>query len=343
MPGSTAVPGMGDRDRRLDSLAGVLIVLVVYGHVMLLVPGEGARAVELFIYLFHMPAFVWLSGYLTRMSRTWSVGRLVARLLFPFLVFQILHRVLIAHLTDNAFSLGFPGVSWTLWYLLALFVWRMAAILLARSPWSIAIAVLLALAAGAAPFIGYDYSLSRILGFLPFFVAGLFWKQEWLERLARWWWAGAALLLAAAAWAVAVVGEQSIRPFHMARSYDRLGLETVEGVVGRAVILAASAVLVLAVIALSYRHLPVLDSIGRGTLTVYLLHPIVLMPWYVAGDGIGVTGLAAAALGALGALGFAYLASRPVVATTLAPLTDFTWWSSRWRIGSPREREWTWR
>lgn len=343
MYGSTTAHGAHERDRRLDSLAGVLIVLVVYGHVMLLVPGDGARAVELFIYLFHMPAFVWLSGYLTRMSRTWSVGRLVARLLFPFLVFELLQRILVAYLTDSAFSLGFPGISWTLWYLFALFVWRMAAILLVRSRWSIAIAVALSLAAGAFPFIGYDFSLSRIFGFLPFFVAGLFWKHEWLERLAHLWWAGAALLLAAAAWAVVVVGEQSIRPFHMARSYDRLGMETVEGLVARAVILAASAVLVLAVISLSYRSLPVLDSIGRGTLTVYLLHPIVLLPWYVAGDGIGVTGLVAAAVGALGALGFAYLASRPVVATALAPLTDFTWWSSRWRIGSPRDREWTWR
>ncbi|WP_159449167.1 acyltransferase family protein [Demequina sp. NBRC 110055] len=335
-----AAPERPARDDRIDVVAGVLIVLVVLGHAMLVVPGPAARAAELWIYMFHMPAFVFLSGYLTRYSRAWSVGALVARLLFPLVVFQVLHRLLIAYLTDDAFSLDFPGISWTLWYLAALLVWRLAAIVLMQTPWTVAISVALSLAAGLVPAIGYDYSLSRILGFLPFFTAGLFWRAEWNQVLARWWWAGAALLLAAAAWVLTAGADQSVNPFHMARSYERLGVGPGEGLAGRALILAVSALLVASVIAVCYRRVPGVSSIGRGTLAVYLLHPLVLMPWYVTGTPLGMAGVPAVIVLAVASLVFAWLASRPVVGRWLAPLSDFTWWSSRWRIGSPRDREW---
>ena len=101
-----------------------------------------------------------------------------------------------------------------------------------------------------------------------------------------------------------------------------------------------SALLVASVIAVCYRRVPGVASIGRGTLAVYLLHPLVLMPWYVTGTPLGMAGVPAVIVLAVASWVFAWLASRPVVGRWLAPLSDFTWWSSRWRIGSPRDREW---
>lgn len=317
------------RDRRADSLAGGLIVLVVFGHAILVVPGAVAHVAELWLYLFHMPAFVWLSGYLTRYSRAWSVGRLVARLLFPFLVFELIHRVLIAQLTHTDFTLGFPGISWTLWYLVALFVWRLAAVVLVKTWWSLPLAVLLSLAAGLFPVIGYDYSLGRILGFLPYFVLGLLWRQAWFEVLTRFWWIGIAVCIAAAGWAVSVGGDQRVWPFHMAQSYERLGMDVMEGVVSRSLILLSATVMVLSVIAILYRHLPLLESIGRRTLPVYLLHPLVLMPWYMGALSLDVGGGRVVAAVGLGALVFSYVASRALVSRWLMPVADFTWWSGR--------------
>lgn len=331
------------RDLRADSLAGVLIVLVVFGHVLPMMPGSAARAVLIWVYLFHMPAFVWLSGYLTQYSRRWSVGQLVARLLFPFLMFHVIQQTLISAMAGSAFKLSLPSPGWTLWYLLALFFWRLAAIVLVRTRWSIVVAVVLSLTGGLVAWIGYDFTLSRLLGFLPFFVAGLLWRRSWLEFLARFWYVGAAVLLGFAAWAWTVRGHQSAKPFHMATSYEKLDQGAIEGLALRSLVLLASAIAVVALISVCYRRIPVMVSIGTSTLTVYLLHSIALMYWHLHGIPWKFGGLDALVVYGIAAVAFSWLASRSIVAVWMRPLTDFTWWSSRWHIGSDRERAWNWR
>ena len=57
--------GITVRAREIDGMKGVLIFLVVLGHFLLPLLGFGARSINLpfdFIYSFHMPAFVFLSG-----------------------------------------------------------------------------------------------------------------------------------------------------------------------------------------------------------------------------------------------------------------------------------------
>ena len=82
------------RDNRLDVAKGVLIVLVVLGHLLEEVSGEWedglVRLVLTVIYAFHMPAFVFLAGLTAKSTR------LLERLLtFVMLlgVFQYLYFV----------------------------------------------------------------------------------------------------------------------------------------------------------------------------------------------------------------------------------------------------------
>lgn len=59
------------RDYRLDRLRLLLMVLVVFGHLLELFPG--AEKLYRVIYSFHMPAFLFLSGYFARLDlrRLW--------------------------------------------------------------------------------------------------------------------------------------------------------------------------------------------------------------------------------------------------------------------------------
>ena len=55
---------MKTRDAKIDNLKGILIFLVVFGHLLELVITKGhAKYIYELIYSFHMPFFIFLSGY----------------------------------------------------------------------------------------------------------------------------------------------------------------------------------------------------------------------------------------------------------------------------------------
>ncbi|HBP24176.1 MAG TPA: hypothetical protein DD632_01615, partial [Oribacterium sp.] len=55
---------VNERNLKIDNMKGVLILLVVIGHMLLPIQGTTRGVTNLFylIYTFHMPAFVFLSG-----------------------------------------------------------------------------------------------------------------------------------------------------------------------------------------------------------------------------------------------------------------------------------------
>lgn len=82
------------RDALLDNAKYVLILLVFVGHAI--EPGAKTRlgdVVYYWIYLFHMPAFVLICGYLARSydGSPRRVGKLVTTLLVPYLIFWAIY------------------------------------------------------------------------------------------------------------------------------------------------------------------------------------------------------------------------------------------------------------
>lgn len=56
-----------NRDGKLDSLKFLLVCLVIIGHVVGPYKDQSANmVVKNFIYLFHIPLFVYISGYLSK-------------------------------------------------------------------------------------------------------------------------------------------------------------------------------------------------------------------------------------------------------------------------------------
>lgn len=58
---------INERNRSIDAVKGVLILLVIIGHV--LVGPIDEHVVRYVIYSFHMPAFFFVSGYLLSLER----------------------------------------------------------------------------------------------------------------------------------------------------------------------------------------------------------------------------------------------------------------------------------
>ena len=133
------------RDPYFDNARALLIVLVVIGHVIEMSSSGAARGLYTWIYAFHMPAFILISGYLARnfSATPKQCARLLASVLVPYLIFDVLHSLVGAAVKGELpeFSPGVP--AFTLWFLFALVAWRLMVPLLRvlRRPVLVAVAV----------------------------------------------------------------------------------------------------------------------------------------------------------------------------------------------------------
>lgn len=170
-----------------------LIVLVVLGHTWALLPSDGpAGHLYDFVYLWHMPAFVFLSGYLSRgfSYRPDRLWQLVTTLLVPYVLFEGALAWFRLHVGGERLEYLWTDPHFPMWYLLALVVWRLAVPLLRPlGSGAVVLALAICLASG---FLDGEWTrwmdLPRILGFLPFFVLGTMLtpeRMEWLRGRTR--------------------------------------------------------------------------------------------------------------------------------------------------------------
>jgi hypothetical protein len=127
-----------------------LVTLVVIGHGIAFLPPDGSTShVYDAIYYVHIPAFVLLTGHLSR-GFAWT-GRgfrsLLTTLVVPYLVFEGLmafFRVDVAG--EEPLDDLWIDPHWPMWYLAALFFWRLATPVLKRHwawvPASVAVSAL---------------------------------------------------------------------------------------------------------------------------------------------------------------------------------------------------------
>jgi len=113
------------RNKRFDEAKGILILLVVFGHLIepQISNSLPVRRVYEFIYLFHMPAFVFISGYLFKIeseTRTHCV-RIIQNLVMPLVMFEAIYEgyTILTTGRPSVYFLDFAPY-WTLWYLLSL-------------------------------------------------------------------------------------------------------------------------------------------------------------------------------------------------------------------------------
>lgn len=175
---------ISERDLRLDSIKGFLIILVILGHIIgACGKGVVCEGVWQIIYLFHMPLFIIVSGYLTRIKKdNRSFWKSISHIAIPLLIFQILFVGIAVIVFRNAFSKSYLYTPyWTLWYLLSLLFWRIMIQytpkrLLEKSYLLLTIATIVAVFCGLMPN-GRIMSIQRTFNFYPFFLFGYYIKQ----------------------------------------------------------------------------------------------------------------------------------------------------------------------
>lgn len=319
------------RDHSVDTAVGVLILLVVFSHAIGPLSEQPKEVLNQWLFMFHMPAFVFLSGYLTRRSSMWSPRMLALRLLVPFAIFQVVH--LIAEpLETGQFRVTNPLIAaWTTWYLLSLFFWRLASPWLKRIPALVPITVVISLGAGLVPVVGQELSLGRTLGFLPYFALGLVWRDEWFAQVRTAGGRVAGVTAFALAGVIAFMTEPHVSRtvYYFHENYVDIDVAPAPGLALRGAVLAMGLMLTLAFVALTGWSSTVLARIGAASLVVYLLHPIALYPIKDVGYSDVLPELAWLAVIAAGTVLFALAVTTPAVVRVTRPLMDYRWWSER--------------
>ena len=174
------------RDYFIDNLKVILIVLVIIGHFSM--KYDWVPAVERLgklIYTFHMPCFVFVSGYLAK--RVHKDGKLRADKILSFLWLYVVFEVLLSLVKwcfGGGFSLKLFYASQAPWYFLSMAVWYLMVPFIERirPSWMLAGSVAAGVLAGYIDRIGRDFSMSRNFVYLPFFILGFYVTGEQLRK-----------------------------------------------------------------------------------------------------------------------------------------------------------------
>ena len=165
-----------DRNLYLDNLKAILIFFVVLGHFVHLnhrIPVFGV--INNMIYSFHMPLFIFVSGYLSKKIVRQRKEE-ITQILYAYLVFVTLYLIF-TELT----SLGwgsyyiFNTVDQN-WYLLGLFFWHLFLpyFQLFQKKISFIASVIIALVIGFYRDFDSFFALYRVTYFMPFFLLGYY-------------------------------------------------------------------------------------------------------------------------------------------------------------------------
>ena len=171
------------RNLHIDSVKGILLILVILGHVIQMTDSSSfSQKLFDFLYIFHMPLFIYISGYLTKKKDDFKAFVVsISSILIPYTIFQSIH-VAVMLLQGESLSLTHLLLPcYTMWYLLSLAYWKtgvqMFANILHKSPLLfLAISVILSLICGGIPH-GKVLSIQRTFNFLPFFLLGYYNRQ----------------------------------------------------------------------------------------------------------------------------------------------------------------------
>lgn len=182
------VDRIGEKKREFlfDNIRGILILLVVLGHALeyFRLENELGKFIYVFIYLFHMPVFIFISGYFSKNLEK-ARSNAVRTFLIPYLLLNlILSIILLALGKIQEIMILNPG--WTLWYLYCMFIWRLLLPDLVKVRHILVLSFIVGTFSGLLTEFGTYMAMARTLGFLPYFLAGYFTTQERIEKIRQW-------------------------------------------------------------------------------------------------------------------------------------------------------------
>jgi len=307
-----------EREAYFDNAKLVLIFLVVFGHMIqpFIDDSRSLNTFYMWVYTFHMPAFIFLSGFFAKGSGNIKyIVRLAKKLLLPYIIFQLIYTGYYYFIGKASWQTDIFYPHWSLWFLFSLFSWHILLIVFKKLPpvLSIIIAVQMGIIVGYFSEVGHTYSLSRTIVFFPFFLTG-YWltKKQFMHIKHRFVKIASVIVMGVIAVAIYIAPEFNSGWLLASKSYGDLGLP-VHGGFARFLVYMTSTLMAISVLAWLPKKRMRFTYLGERTLYVYLLHGFFIQYFREANmfqmnDIFDFIGLAV-----LSALIVILLASKPMV------------------------------
>ncbi|MGL9746718.1 acyltransferase family protein [Enterococcus sp. DIV0170] len=268
---------MEKRDAYFDNAKLFLMILVVFGHFLQPFVNDHPLYDDLyyFIFTFHMPAFILISGYFAK-SGPKPIVSLVKKLLLPYIFFQLLYSGYYTMIgLQDSFSLDLGIPQWSLWFLLSLFCWNLLLHLTKRfSVKQVLIgSIIIAVLVGYFPIFDRYLAIQRTLTFFPYFMVGYVIPKSWIEKLKNFPQKWVALVLFVSLF-LFIQGNDLINKYWVfgSKPYEDYLSNPLLGGPQRLMFFAAGLIGIVAFLMLVPKERRFFSNWGKNTLTVYLLH-----------------------------------------------------------------------
>ena len=174
------------RNYFMDNLKFLLIILVVVGHFGLKLSYiPYIKYLTYYIYIFHMPCFIFTSGCFAKRMNNGGKLRVdkIMSIMFMYLLFKFAN-VLLAYVFHENISFNLFQDTSASWFLIALCIWYLSVPMLERIKpgYLITGSFIIGLLVGYIGSIKDVFSLSRVFVYFPFFIIGFCLPEDKLRR-----------------------------------------------------------------------------------------------------------------------------------------------------------------
>lgn len=152
-----------------DNYKGLLIILVVFAHFTWEYYNCAGilKIITKTIYLFHMPMFIFVSGYLSKSEKSKSL-KSINKLLLYYIIFNFLMMIFLATFLNE--EINFIKTYNSYWYLFVLVIMRLTITKISKIKYIIPISIIIALLSG---YYSWEMTvISKTMALYPFFLLG---------------------------------------------------------------------------------------------------------------------------------------------------------------------------
>lgn len=285
LPGAAVAPKR-PRWFRADNIRYILLFNVIAEHMLTQTDITYNWLVTVIVCwsrMITMPGFCFISGYFSKKGDK-CYQSAIFDFLIPYILFNSLFVLCYGSSAPNIFT---PTFAY--WYMMCMFAWKLVTKALQQIKYILPLSIIVALLVGGLDDVGHFLSLSRTIGFLPFYILGMQMSREDVRRLENlpklpviavtlvvmgvWGWLNVRGVFHIDFYYYWMPYNGSSDPLCMFHDYGFL-----KGVILRALGYIVSMIqIVFLFVIVPDRSLPVIRDGGTRTMVPYLLHTYVIM------------------------------------------------------------------